>query len=93
LVVLKFLVVEKECIKWNKPLLVAMWVCWQDMKLNVRKWHYLDCIGMSLASLAALLGAGRYMESYQRDLRLLRAPQALESEADAAGTICCSLME
>jgi hypothetical protein len=65
------------------------------MKLNVRKWHYLDCVRVSLADLASLLGAGMYKESYERDLRLPRTSQSLASETDVAGktyrslTKCC----
>jgi len=57
---------------------------WQDMKLNVRKWHQLECVGVTLADLASLLGARRYVEAYQQDLRTLQLPQAVK-EADGAG--------
>ena len=55
------------------------------MKLNVRKWHHLECLGVMLASLASLLGAQDYLVSYQQDLRT--PGDAQTAKGDDAGEI------
>ncbi len=50
----------------------------------MRQWRHLECVGATLAHLAGLLGAARYLESYQRDLKTL-PPQQAPMGAGVAG--------